>query len=434
MTARASLLFAFRLIFPRTGRSSSARRSIVGAIICIGISVVPLAAVLSVSDGMIGGMTERIIGLSSSHLKVYLHRSSECASSAAALSEYAARFLAVDGVTAAYPQVELSALAAGRELRTGAEVRAVPAGIFQEYRAFSALFQTAAGDTADFRAGSRNAVVGEKIAELLGVSAGDSIRLITARRGADGTLSPRLTSFRVCAVVSSGYQELDALWVFVPLDAAFAFLSPENSSFQVLVETADAFSPELVRIQNGCRAVSAGVASVYRWDEVNAPQFQNFSSTRLMLVFVMALIVLVASVNISSALIMLVMERRRELAILKSLGGSSGGVAFSFLTAGVLCGMFGTMLGLPFGLLCAVNINEIVSLAERLVNASVRFLHAAAGGCAAEQPAVHLMDPAYYLSEIPVKSDFAPRFCIACAVLALSLLVSVVPAVKAGRE
>ena len=72
MTVKSSLMFAKSLIFPKTERKSSARRSLFGALLCIGLSIVPLIVVLSVSNGMIEGMTERIIGLSSSHIQAYV--------------------------------------------------------------------------------------------------------------------------------------------------------------------------------------------------------------------------------------------------------------------------------------------------------------------------------------------------------------------------
>ena len=88
MTFASSVLFAGRLIFPRTGKTSSARRSIFGAIVCIAISIVPLTAVISIADGMISGMTERIIGLSSLHLQAVIRRGTIPASSLDALKEY----------------------------------------------------------------------------------------------------------------------------------------------------------------------------------------------------------------------------------------------------------------------------------------------------------------------------------------------------------
>ena len=94
---------------------------------------------------------------------------------------------------------------------------------------------------------------------------------------------------------------------------------------------------------------------------MNATEFENFSSTRVMLVFIMLLVVLVASVNISSAIVMLVMERRKEIAILKSCGASSSGITFSFLLTGLACGTGGVMAGLPVGLLLSVNANALPS-------------------------------------------------------------------------
>ncbi|MBQ1181791.1 MAG: ABC transporter permease, partial [Treponema sp.] len=86
----------------------------------------------------------------------------------------------------------------------------------------------------------------------------------------------------------------------------------------MLIQTKDAFSSDLVRIQDLCRRNASGVGFVYRWNELNVAQFQNFSSTKMMLILIMILIVLVASINIASAIVMLVMERKKEIAILKS--------------------------------------------------------------------------------------------------------------------
>ena len=120
---------------------------------------------------------------------------------------------------------------------------------------------------------------------------------------------PKLTSFSVAAIVSSGYQELDQFWVFIPLETAYSSLSMESASYNVMIETADAFSPELVAIQRRLAASFGKYANVYRWDQIHTAEFENFSSTKVMLVFVMMLIVLVATVNISSAIVMLEIGR-----------------------------------------------------------------------------------------------------------------------------
>ena len=109
---------------------------------------------------------------------------------------------------------------------------------------------------------------------------------------------PKAALLSVAAVVSSGYQELDAAWLFVPLDTGFDIIRAGAGTYSVLIETENAFSPELVRVQNSMRDAFSLDADFYRWDELNLDKYENFASTKIMLVFIMLLIVLVATINI----------------------------------------------------------------------------------------------------------------------------------------
>lgn len=427
-------MFARSLIFPKAEKRSSARRSMIGALLCIGLSIVPLVVVLTVTNGMIEGMTERLIGLSSSHLEALVARNSKHIVSDSAFEKFAEDVKKVDGVTNVYPQVSLTALAGGKKERTGAQVRALPADIFISNKAFSSLFTVIEGSVHDFVAGEKTAVIGQKLAESLELHPGDTFRLITTKTGSNNSISPKLTSFKVSAVISSGYQELDALWVFIPVDVAYKNIPLNSASFSLMIETEDAFSPYLNKICNEVENVVGRHANVYTWSEMNASEFENFSSTRVMLVFIMLLIVLVASVNISSAIVMLVMERRKEIAILKSTGASNSGITLAFLLTGIACGTGGVLIGLPVGLLFAVNANGLVNGAEKIINWFGKILNIMKGVPLSEIKQIHLMDPAYYLSEIPVDIPFGQIFGIVLATLVLSLLVSFIPSYKAGKE
>ncbi len=433
MNLKASLMFAKSLIFPKAEKKSSARRSMTGAMLCIGLSIIPLVVVITVTNGMISGMTERLIGLSSSHLEALVNRNSRIVSSEQNFRNYAEQMKSVPGVVNTYPQVSLTALAGGKKERAGAQVRAVPADIFKTNKAFASLFTVCDGSLDSFEAGQKTAIIGQKLSENLELKAGDVFRLITIKNNGNN-VSPKLTSFKVGAVISSGYQEMDALWVFIPIDTAYAQVSLNSADFSVMIETEDAFSPLLEKVRDDIEAEFGLYSNTFTWSQMNASEFENFSSTRVMLVFIMILIVLVASVNISSAIVMLVMERRKEIAILKSIGASSSGITFSFLITGLACGTGGVITGLPLGLLLAVNINGIVRVSEKLVNVLNRALNLLKGIPLSEIQTVHLMDPAYYLSEIPVTIPFAQVFLIVASTLVLSLFVSLVPSVKAGRE
>lgn len=439
MTFRSSLMFAKSLIFPRTEKKSSARRSLLGALLCIGLSIVPLVVVLSITNGMIQGMTERIIGLSSNHIQAYVSPKAPTVATADLFRDYAKTFQAVEGIGNVYPEVGVTALAAGKTSRTGAELRALDIDIFQRNEKFKELFTVVEGDISDFanqyntEDGGKKAVIGQKMAETLQLHPGDTFRIITIKSN-NGKQSPKLTSFKVSAIVTSGYQELDALWVFIPLETAYSFVSLANASYTVMIETEDAFSPDLVRIQRDLKQQVGKYANFYRWDQVHAAEFENFSSTKVMLVFIMILIVLVASINISSAIIMLIMERRKEIAILKSIGATPAGITVSFILTGMVCGFGGLAIGLPFGLLAAVNANEIVQLLEKLVNAFARFGYLLTGVPVEEISAIKLMDPAYYLQNIPVDLPCSQILLVSVLTVLLALLVSIIPSVKAGKE
>ena len=413
MTFSYSMKFAKSLIFPRSEKKSIARKSLFGAVLCIGLSIVPLVVVTSITNGMIDGMTERIIGLSSSHIQAYVSPNISRVKSAAAFAEYAEETCAVRGVTGFYPEVELSAIATGKEGRSGIEVRALEKDIFVRNKSFAKLFEVSEGSLETFV---------NEAEEKKGPA--KAVRIITTKSTGEKML-PKLTSFKVAAIVSSGYQELDQFWVFIPIESAYSSLSMESATYNIMIETEDAFAPELVAIQRRLSENFGRYANVYRWDQIHTAEFENFSSTKVMLVFVMMLIVLVATVNISSAIVMLVMERQKEIAILKSIGAKPGAITLAFLTAALACGAGGLVLGLPIGIMLTVFSNQIVHGLERLVN-----LFTAMGGGGP----VHLMDPAYYLAEIPVEIPAIQIILIAVSVLILSLLVSYLPARKAGRE
>ena len=428
MTFSYSLKFAKSLIFPKSEKKSIARKSLFGAVLCIGLSIVPLIVVTSVTNGMIDGMTERIIGLSSSHIQAYVSPNISKVKNVEEFIEYANDTAAVKGITGIYPEVDISAIAAGKKGRSGIEIRAVEKDIFVRNQSFAKLFEVSEGEIDSFvnpgedsRAG---AVIGKKLAEDLELHAGDNFRIITTKTSGE-KMVPKLTTFRIAAVVSSGYQELDQFWVFIPIEAAYSSLSMESATYNVMLETEDAFAPELVAIQRRVGERFGRYANVYRWDQIHTAEFENFSSTKVMLVFVMMLIVLVATVNISSAIVMLVMERQKEIAILKSIGAKPRGITFAFLTAAFACGAGGLVLGLPIGIILTVFSNQIVHGLEKLIN-----MFAVMGGHAE----VHLMDPAYYLAEIPVEIPVIQIILIAVSVLILSVLVSYIPSRKAGRE
>lgn len=427
MTFGSCFLYAKKILFSRSiqvSEPTAARRSLLGAVICIGISLVPLVSVISISKGMFRGIAERMIYLFSQDISVSLQKNSVHADSYGSFLRASAEFLNAPGITAVFPEVRGTVLAAGNGVRAGAFVRGIQEESFLQDRQFSSLLTVTEG--AFDLAGGRKAVIGEKIAGMLGVHAGDTIHLISAAKSGNAYI-PKAAQFTVSGIVSSGYQELDALWVFIPLETAFSSISRPSLEFFVGLQTADPFSDSLPAIAAGVRQIAMNSEGfrVFTWKEFNAAELENFASTEALLVVIMAMILLVASINISSSIVMIVMERKKEIALLKCVGGSSRGIALSFVLTGAAAGLLGILLGIPVSLAVSLNINSIV----RAIETAVAFF---SGG--SMEGRFHLLDPAYYLQEIPVVIPLREILAVCAGTFVLSVCASVVPSVRAGRE
>lgn len=442
MNLKSSFLYARKIIFSKTrkGEKSIGRKSLLGAFWCIGISIIPLVTVLFVSNGMIEGMTERIIGLSSGHLLVKFSAKSDTISNYDSFINASERISKVDGVEEVFPELSGMSLAVGKNIRTGANVRAVPSDIFTRNKSFASFFEVLEGDTS--LSDINSCVIGEEISRKLNIHAGDTLRLINVNYSTSGKISPRNFSVKVSGVVSSGYQELDALWVFIPIEKGFSVMSQNTAQFSISIFTKDAFSSDLQRTRINVQNCIYGAdgepeidyAYVYPWTDVNSSQFENFSSTKILLLLIMILIVLVASVNISAALIMVVMERKNEIAILKSTGASGRGISFAFIMVGFFCGLGGVCFGVPIGILGAFKVNEIIAFMERIINFFNKIIYIIANGNLDSYNKVVLLDPAFYLQKIQVQVPWSHLIAIIAGTIILSVLVSLIPAIKAGKE
>lgn len=430
MTFASSLLYAKKVFFSKTNRGSeksSGRRSLTGAIICIAVSLIPLVAVLSVSSGMISGITGRMIHLSTQDIQVTLDKESIYAKSENEMLNLASSLCSADGAVAAYSEVNLMALAAGSSFRSGASVRAVEKDIFEKNKYFSSFFNIVEGDIDLSK--ERNAVIGKKLSEILGLHTGDNLKLITLRKAAGKTV-PKVSVFKVTGIVSCGYQELDALWVFVPLENAFNAFKNSSMEYYVSIETDRTFSEKLEKTLLELKKMllsdyNSGRFSIDTWKNINAAQFENFASTRALLIVIMFAIILAASINISAAIVMVVMERKKEIAILKSTGASSSGIALSFVMTGLFTGLSGILIGIPAGLLISVFINPLINAVEHIVNFFLGLFNAGH---------IKFLDPAFYLQQIPVVIPWNEICLIAVSVIVLSIVMSVLPSIRAGKS
>ncbi|MBO4404529.1 MAG: ABC transporter permease, partial [Treponema sp.] len=244
MNLKASFFYARKIFFSKSklNKNVMGRRSLLGAVICIAISLIPLTALLVVSEGMIEGMTERIIRLSTHDIQIETNFSSSCVYSYDEFTAASRKFLSINGVNNVYPEIQSMGLASANAVRTGAFVRAVDENIFSDPY-FSSLFEVCEGECSFDE--KRSIIISSKMAEILGVKPGDRISLINVKVSEDSRVFPRAFPFKVRAVISSGYQELDELWAFISLKEGFEILTGSACSFLIGLSTDNTFSPLL---------------------------------------------------------------------------------------------------------------------------------------------------------------------------------------------
>ncbi len=434
------IIFALRFIGIGSSKShSNARLSLLGASFGIGISIIPLVVVLVVSDGMIAGIATRTIELGTGQVQLidmqpssyFPNCENELALKAKIKKEVKNSYF-VD----AWVQREGQGLLIGKNGRSGGVIRAIESDFFTNNEKAKSLINVIEGSLS---LEEKNSIIlGTKIAEKLNLSVGDVCRLITLQESSSGKTIPKLSLFKVSGIISSGYQELDALWIFISLSKGIEILSNYSSMNSIILSTKDPFNQ--TKLNHFLEDLETKLLfwdkvpstfSSYTWMQLNKATFYSFSTTKNLILFIVFLITLVASINISQALVMLVMERKHEIAILKANGASPQFITRCFLSAGLITSFLGLVIGMPVGILISIHVNTILSILEKIINYFYYYASLTFGNVYTQ---VHLLDPSYYLETIPIVLNFYELYFIAVITLLLSVVVSLAPSIKAGRE
>jgi lipoprotein-releasing system permease protein len=411
MKSSASFFIALRYLW---GRAHEGGRYLRGAAAGIAVSLIPIIVTLIVADGMIRGIIDRYLELGTGHLQIFNVLDPE------KLEESAAAIRGLEGVRGVWPERRSMGVLTGKKGKTGATIRAVDPSFWGDSGGAGYL-KTLAGISKP--ESGRDMLLGENLAASIGAGVGDTVRLMTLRAGPDGRSMPRVTAFTVRGIISSGYHELDALWCIITWEAGGPILSPELSSSSLIVKTAEPFRGIDAKAWTIYSALGPGY-SVYTWKDLLRSQYSSYESTRQMLLFIMALVVIVAAVNVSSATSMLVIERRRDIAVLKVTGAGVRGVTAVFIWGSLLTGLTGAVVGISLGLVIGNFINPLLRFLERFLSF---FSGLFQGG------EVKILDPGFYLETIPIVIDWPAVFLIGCFTILCSAAASWIPAWRAGK-
>jgi lipoprotein-releasing system permease protein len=197
-------------------------------------------------------------------------------------------------------------------------------------------------------------VVGRALANTLGLAVGDAVRIISPLAGLDTSLyrknvsAPRSLDFRVIGVFEAGFQEYDTRLVYVDLHEAQRFFDHGDSVTGVELRLSDIeAAPRVARELEG--DLGGAPYHTMDWRELNHNLFTALEMQKVMLSLVIATIIFVAAFNVIATLIMIVLEKKREVAILKAMGARDGSILLIFLVQGLVIGVMGTAIGLVIG-------------------------------------------------------------------------------------
>ncbi len=333
------------------------------------LGVATLIIVLSVMGGFRAELLSRILGVQG-HLDVFAYGG--MIEQPDLLSD---RILATAGVVDVLQVIEGQALITSGETASGALIR----GMQPEQLVRKPVIGEAIINGSIEAMGNDGLLIGSRMAQRLGLTVGDRMTLISpkGKPGPFGTL-PRQRAYPIAGIFDVGMYEYDSNLIFMPLEAARTFLAlgPGVTLLEVFVTDPAEKIAERSRSVEGALGQSGYVID---WQRRNASFFSALQVERNVMFIILSLIILVAAFNIVSSLIMLVKDKGRGIAILRTMGATRGMIMRIFLVTGSLVGLVGTLGGLILGLSFAANIDSIRRVIESLSgtelwSAEVRFL------------------------------------------------------------
>ena len=371
------------------------------------IGVATLIIVMSVMNGFRYELVNRILGINA-HLTVYSR-----AQSIENYDEIADKVRKVVGVKYVNPIVEAQAMLSSPSKASGGLIKGIRLEDLQNKSLISQNIR--AGDITKLQE-RNNVIIGSAVAQNMHLRIGDALKIISAETN-DSLLGaiPRVKSYKVAGVFESGMYEYDSSTVFMNFDMAqIHFKYPQKASaIEIFVD--DATKLDEVKLQ--IFSVLADYPSLYfvDWQQSNASFIDALKVERTVMFLILTLIILVAAFNIISSMIMLVKDKNKNIALLRTMGMEKGAVLRIFLICGSSIGFVGTAFGFIIGVLFSANINAIKHGLERLTGAD-------------------LFNPAiYFLSTLPSKVFVSDVVLIVGMSLVISFLATLYPAYKASK-
>ncbi len=371
------------------------------AVAAVASGVMALVLALAINAGFREAFEERLLG-ATAHVTV----TRADAGGIRDYNELAARLQQIRGVESVTPALYETVLISSGSRASGIVLKGIPpedaaaqAKLFTKWREGGLKLEPTAN-------GLPPLLIGHELAKQLGVFVGDAV-LITSPQGrlTPFGLVPRYRSFEIAGVFESGFWDFDAGWVFTRLDVTQELFGLPGMVSVLELRLTDVYDAE--EISREADALAGKGFATATWMELNKSLFSALRLEKLVTALIIGLIVFVAGLNILILLVMLVLEKRRDIAVLLSLGARAAQVQRIFIAHGVAIGALGTLLGLALGYGVAV--------------AGARWQ-------------LFPLDPQLYgIASLPFRTHWLDGLAIAAVALLISLAATIYPARRATR-
>ncbi len=371
----------------------------------VAIGVAALIIVLSVMYGFDAELKDKILGFSS-HIDVQGPEET-----LEPWPEWLRQVEELDGVERAAPYVSAQVLANYHTRSTGAILKGV-----DPLREASIARHVVAGRflSTDFDASPFEVVMGKDLARKLGAGVGDRVRLVSPTGGVGPSgMSPRMRAFKVVGIFDSGFYEYDVGLIVTSLDSVQRLNRLGNRVTGIELHLYD--RNRAAEIAMAVRMALPAHAWVSDWMHRHRSFFKAMKLERVVMGVILSLIVMVALFNMVSSLVMVVMERRKEIAILKTVGATHMSVMRVFVLMGCLLSGLGTLAGAAFGLLLAWKLDALLSFIETVTGVTF------------------LSGDVYYIDHVPSIIDPASIIVVVTVSLLMGLVATVYPAWRAAN-
>ena len=397
---------AFRYLRARSKNGFISFISLV-SMVGIGLAVAVLIVVLSVMNGFERELQQRILGIVSHATLMGYNVPLENWQSTRE------RILTYPEVTGAAPYVEGQGMVVFDENVAGVTVRGIEPALEQEVSTIGDLLRDGTLDA--LSPGDYRMAIGISLAETLGVDVGDSIVLIIAQgRVTPAGLVPRMRRFEIAAVFEAGMYEYDRGLAYVNMQDAARLFRTDGKATGLRMTVAN-----IVLAGSVARMLAIDLGGGFYIDDWTRQQsnfFRSIQLTKSIMFVILSMVIAVAVFNIVSTLVMVVREKRGDIAILRTFGSTSRSLVTLFAAQGTVIGLLGTIFGLLLGLLIATQLGSIVGFLESSLNIDL------------------LSAEVYFISDLPteIRAGEVVRICVIA--LALAVAATLYPAISASRQ